>query len=92
MAEANAVDTKQARTQTGRVVSDKMDKTITVLIERRVKHPLYGKYVSKSSKIKAHDANNDCKAGDLVTVAESKPISKDKTWTLVKVEEKATEI
>jgi len=93
MAEANAVDTqKQSRTQTGRVVSDKMDKTITVLIERRVKHPLYGKYVSKSSKIKAHDENNDCKTGDLVTVAESRPISKDKTWTLVKVEEKATEI
>jgi len=93
MAEANDVEKhKQSRTQTGRVVSDKMDKTITVLIERRVKHPLYGKYVSKSSKIKAHDENNDCKTGDLVTVAESRPISKDKTWTLVKVEEKATEI
>ncbi|GAB1263631.1 30S ribosomal protein S17 [Aurantivibrio infirmus] len=82
----------QARTLTGRVVSDKMDKTITVLIERRVKHPLYGKYVSKSSKLQAHDENNDCKSGDLVTIAESKPISKRKSWRMVKIEEKAAEI
>jgi len=83
---------KLARTLTGRVVSDKMDKTITVLIERRVKHPLYGKYVSKSSKLKAHDENNDCKAGDLVTIAESRPLSKSKSWALVNIEERATEI
>ena len=83
---------KKARTITGTVVSDKMDKTITVLISRRVKHPVYGKYVSKSSKVKAHDENNECKAGDLVTVAESRPISKSKTWTLVKIEERAPEI
>ncbi|MFL0796028.1 MAG: 30S ribosomal protein S17 [Cellvibrionaceae bacterium] len=82
----------QARTLTGTVVSDKMDKTITVLIERRVKHPIYGKYVVKSSKVKAHDENNECKAGDVVTVAESRPLSKTKTWSLVKVEERASEI
>ncbi|GAB2190900.1 30S ribosomal protein S17 [Sessilibacter sp. MAH2] len=82
----------QARTQTGKVVSDKMDKTVTVLIERRVKHPVYGKYVSKSSKIKAHDENNECKEGDLVTIAETRPLSKTKSWTLVKIEERATVI
>lgn len=82
----------QARTLTGTVVSDKMDKTITVLIERRVKHPIYGKYVVKSSKVKAHDENNECKAGDVVTVAESRPLSKTKAWSLVKVEERASEI
>ncbi|VUD51151.1 30S ribosomal protein S17 [Thalassocella blandensis] len=83
---------KLVRTLTGKVVSDKMDKSIVVLIERRVKHPVYGKYVSKSSKLKAHDENNECKAGDLVTIAESRPISKTKSWSLVKIEERATEI
>ena len=81
-----------ARTKTGRVVSDKMDKTITVLIERRVKHPIYGKYVSKSSKLKAHDENNECKIGDLVTIKETRPMSKSKTWGLVKIEERAAAI
>jgi small subunit ribosomal protein S17 len=80
------------RTLTGRVVSDKMDKSIVVLIERRVKHPVYGKYVSKSSRLKAHDETNDCKAGDLVTIAESRPLSKTKSWALVKIEERATGI
>lgn len=80
---------KLVRTLTGKVVSDKMDKSIVVLIERRVKHPVYGKYVSKSSKLKAHDENNECKAGDLVTIAESRPISKSKSWALVKIEERA---
>ncbi len=80
------------RSLTGKVVSNKMDKTVTVLIERRVKHPVYGKYVSKSSKIKAHDANNECKEGDLVTISESRPLSKTKSWVLVKIEERATEI
>jgi small subunit ribosomal protein S17 len=82
---------KVVRTLTGRVVSDKMDKTITVLIERRVKHELYGKYTTKSSKIHAHDEKNECKSGDLVTVSESRPLSKTKTWALVKIEERATE-
>jgi len=94
MAEAQAVEAIEntARSLTGKVVSNKMDKTVTVLIERRVKHPVYGKYVSKSSKIKAHDANNECKEGDLVTISESRPLSKTKSWVLVKIEERATEI
>jgi len=83
---------KTARLVTGKVVSDKMDKTITVLIERRVKHPLYGKYLSKSSKLKAHDEENTCKIGDTVTIAESRPLSKTKSWALVKVEERATQL
>jgi small subunit ribosomal protein S17 len=85
-------DNKLVRTLSGRVVSDKMDKSIVVLIERRVKHPIYGKYVSKSTKIKAHDENNECRLGDLVTIAESRPISKTKAWALVKIEERAAAI
>jgi len=83
---------KLVRTLMGKVVSDKMDKSIVVLIERRVKHPVYGKYVSKSTKIKVHDENNECNTGDLVTIAESRPLSKTKSWTLVKVEERAAAI
>ncbi len=79
---------KRTRTVTGRVVSNKMDKTITVLIERRVRHPVYGKYMTRSSKVHAHDAENQCGIGDLVTVAETRPISKSKTWNLVEVVEK----
>lgn len=79
---------KRTRTVTGRVVSNKMDKTITVLIERRVRHPMYGKYMTRSSKVHAHDADNVCGMGDLVTVAETRPISKSKTWNLVEVVEK----
>ncbi len=81
---------KIERTVTGRVVSDKMDKSITVLIERRVQHPVYGKFVRKSTKVHAHDEANECKAGDLVTIAECRPISKHKSWRLVEVVEKAT--
>lgn len=81
-----------ARTKTGRVVSDKMDKTITVLVERRVKHELYGKYLTKSSKLKAHDENNECGIGDVVTIKETRPMSKLKTWALVKIEERATTV
>ena len=65
----------RARVLSGKVVSDKMDKTITVLVERRVKHPVYGKYISKSSKVKAHDESNDSKEGDLVTIRESRPLA-----------------
>ena len=83
---------KTARTLTGKVVSNKMDKSIVVLIERREKHPIYGKYVSKSSKLKAHDENNECKMGDVVTIAESRPLSKTKSWALGKIEERAAEI
>ena len=79
-----------SRTLSGRIVSDKMDKTITVLVERRVKHPVYGKILTKSSKIKAHDDSNDASMGDLVTIAECRPISKDKAWKLINIDERAT--
>ncbi|MGH8494025.1 MAG: 30S ribosomal protein S17 [Moraxellaceae bacterium] len=80
---------KVKRTLTGKVVSNKMDKSITVLIERRVKHPVYGKYLTKSTKFHAHDEQNVCKEGDMVTIAETRPISKTKSWTLVAVVEAA---
>jgi len=83
---------KRTRTATGKVISNKMDKTITVLVERRVKHPMYGKYITRSSKVHAHDENNECQVGDTVTVAETRPISKSKTWKLVGVVESATQI
>jgi len=77
------------RTQQGRVVSDKMDKSIVVAIERMVKHPIYGKYVKRTTKLHAHDENNECGLGDKVEIAECRPLSKTKSWTLVKVLEKA---
>ena len=70
------------RTLQGRVVSDKMDKSIVVLIERRVKHPMYGKFLTRSTKIHAHDETNQCKEGDLVAIRECRPLSKTKSWTL----------
>ena len=79
-----------SRTLSGRFVSDKMDKTITVLVERRVKHPVYGKILTKSSKIKAHDDSNNANMGDLVTIAECRPVSKDKAWKLINIDERAT--
>jgi len=82
---------KRGRIISGKVVSNKMDKSITVLVERRVKHPVYGKYVTKSSKIHAHDAKNECGIGDMVTVKEVRPISKTKTWSLVSIDEKAVQ-
>lgn len=81
-----------ARTLSGKVVSDKMDKTITVMIERRVKHPVYGKIISRSTKIKAHDENNVCGIGDVVTIKETRPLSRTKSWALVEVVEKAAEV
>lgn len=78
---------KLKRTLTGKVVSNKMDKSITVLIERRVKHPVYGKYITRSTKLHAHDENNVCKEGDVVTIAECRPISKTKAWAVVEVVE-----
>ena len=80
------------RTITGKVVSDKMDKTITVLVERRVKHELYGKYITRSTKLHAHDENNDCNEGDTVAIVESRPMSKTKTWKLQAIVEKATQV
>jgi len=82
-------DKNVARTVTGRVISDKMDKTITVLVERRERHPLYGKYVRRSTKLHVHDADNECGAGDLVEIQQGRPISKTKAWRLVRVVERA---
>ncbi len=90
MAEAKTTDTTEARIQTGRVVSNKMDKSITVLIERRVKHPRYGKIIKRSTKLMAHDEANECQQGDLVTISACRPLSKSKTWRLVKINERAT--
>ena len=81
--------TKVVRSLNGRVTSDKMDKTITVLVERKVKHPLIGKVIVKSNKFHAHDENNECKEGDLVTITETRPLSKTKTWALSKIVTKA---
>ena len=78
------------RTLTGKVISDKMDKTITVKVERQVKHPIYGKFIRRSTKVHAHDEANECKLGDTVIVAESRPLSKTKSWQLVEVVEKAS--
>lgn len=83
---------KKVRTTSGRVVSNKMNKTITVLIERSVKHPLYGKYMTRSSKIHAHDEKNECQIGDTVTIQETRPIAKTKAWILVRINERAAEI
>lgn len=77
------------RRLTGRVVSNAMQKTITVLVERRVKHPLYGKFLRRSTKIHAHDENNECNRGDLVTVEQCRPLSKTKSWRLVEIVERA---
>ena len=75
------------RTLTGRVIRNKMDKTITVLVERRVKHPIYGKFIKRSTKVHAHDSNNECQVGDPVTVEQCRPLSKSKTWRLLRIVE-----
>jgi small subunit ribosomal protein S17 len=77
------------RTKVGLVVSDKMDKTVTVMVERQVKHPLYGKYIKRSTKVHAHDETNDCGEGDKVVIAECRPISKAKSWKVVEILERA---
>ena len=77
------------KTRTGKVVSDKMDKTIVVAVEDHVKHPLYNKIVKRTYKLKAHDENNECKVGDKVKVMETRPLSKDKRWRVVEIVEKA---
>ncbi|MDZ4350486.1 MAG: 30S ribosomal protein S17 [Xanthomonadaceae bacterium] len=81
----------QLRTIEGRVVSNKMDKTVTVLVERQVKHPLYGKYIRRSSKLHAHDDTNVCREGDVVRVTECRPISKSKNWRVVEIVTRAGE-
>ncbi len=86
---AEQESSKIIRALTGRVVSDKMDKTVTVLVERRVKHPLYGKVIRLSKKYHAHDEANECHEGDLVVIEECRPLSKTKAWKVTKLVEKA---
>jgi small subunit ribosomal protein S17 len=87
----NEQTTTNTRKLTGRVVSDKMNKTVTVLVERKVKHPLYGKFVSRSKKYHAHDEKNEFHPGDLVLIEETRPLSRTKTWKVVELIEKAKE-
>lgn len=89
---ANETQEKLPRTVTGRVISNKMDKSIVVLVERRVRHPLYGKIIKRSTRIHAHDVNNECQAGDQVTIKEVRPISKTKSWSLVSIDVKAMQV
>jgi small subunit ribosomal protein S17 len=84
-------ENKTQRTIVGRVVSDKMDKTVSVAIERTIKHPVYGKYIRRTSKVRAHEAANECKPGDRVAIAECKPVSKNKSWSVVNVIERAAD-
>lgn len=81
---------KVPQTLTGRVLSDKMNKGVTVLVERRVKHPLYQKYVRRSTKLHAHDERNECREGDIVTIAQCRPLSKTKSWRLHEIVERAS--
>lgn len=80
---------RKQRTQVGRVVSNKADKTVTVLLERKVKHELYGKYIKRSTKVHAHDETNDCGEGDKVRIEQCRPLSKQKSWQVVEVLERA---
>jgi small subunit ribosomal protein S17 len=80
---------KATRTLVGQVISDKMDKTITVLVERQVKHPLYEKYIRRSTKLHAHDEANECRSGDTVSIEQCRPLSRKKAWRLHKVLERA---
>lgn len=89
MSDKTQDQTQAARTVEGTVVSNKADKTISVLVERRIKHPLYGKYIRKSTKFSAHDETNECSEGDTVIIEECRPLSKSKSWRLVKVVGKA---
>ncbi len=82
---------RPARSMTGVVTSSKADKTITVRVERRVKHPVYGKYIRRSTRLAAHDENNQCRQGDVVTIAQTRPISKTKSWTLRAILERASD-
>lgn len=83
---------KSQRTLTGSVTSDAMDKTVTVMIERRIKHPVYGKYITRSTKLHVHDESNECGKGDVVVIEQCRPISKTKSWNLVEVVEKSTAV
>ena len=83
-------EAKSIRTESGRVVSDKMDRTVTVLVEHKIKHPLYGKYIRRSTKLHVHDENNECNEGDQVTITECRPMSKTKSWKLVEIVKKTS--
>ena len=83
---------KNPRTLSGLVVSDRMDKTITVKVERRVKHPVYGKFIRRSTKLHAHDGDNECRLGDSVTVVECRPLSKSKTWMVKSIDQRSREL
>ena len=85
-------ETSVSRTLTGRVVSDKMNKTVTVLVERRVKHPLYGKVMIRAQKYHAHDENNEFHPGDMVTIQECRPLSRTKAWRVVRLLEKSKDV
>ena len=87
--DAQTVNRTSRKTRIGTVVSDKMDKTVVVSIERRVKHPVYGKMVRRTKRLKAHDEKNDAKTGDTVRIMETRPLSKDKRWRLVEIVERA---
>jgi small subunit ribosomal protein S17 len=91
MSEQTTAEARMRRQLTGKVVSDKMDKTVTVLVERRMQHPLYGKYVGRSNKYHAHDEKNEYRTGDVVLIEECRPLSKTKAWRVVKLVEKARE-
>ena len=84
-------ESKSQRTVVGRVVSDKMDKTVSVAVERLIKHPVYGKYIRRTTKVLAHDAANECKAGDRVAISECRQISKHKAWSVVDVVERSAD-
>ncbi len=84
--------TQNKRMKTGRVISNKADKSITVLLERQVKHPLYGKYIKRSTKVHVHDENNECGEGDMVSIAECRPVSKTKSWRVVEIIERGQQV
>jgi small subunit ribosomal protein S17 len=91
MSEENMTEEKKIRTLQGKVISDKMDKSVTVLLERQIKHPLYKKFIKRSTKLHVHDENNECSIGDMVEIRECRPISKTKAWALVEIVERGTE-
>ena len=89
MTNEQATDRNARKTRTGMVVSDKMDKTVVVAIERRVPHPIYGKMITRTKRLKAHDEENSAKVGDTVRIVETRPLSKDKRWRLVEIVDRA---
>ncbi len=92
MSEATNSSEKIQRTLTATVVSSKMDKSLVAKIERKVKHPIYGKFIKRTTKLVVHDENNECNPGDVIVIKECRPISKSKSWMLVSIQEKATQV